>query len=198
MRQQRAEETRQKILAAAIINFSRTGYESASVADICAQAGVTKGAFYHHFPSKQSLFLEILEVWLTALDAMLGDAQKGATNVPQALEQMAGKTTLIIAESKELLPMFLEFWNQALRDPIVWEMTIAPYRRYNDFFTGLLRKGVQEGSIIPIDPEVTGRLIVSMALGLILQGMMDPSVPNWDKTMHDALITFFKAIEKGH
>jgi len=62
--QPRAEETRTRILNAAQLCFSRYGYDAASVADICKEAGVTKGAFYYHFETKQALFLELLNRWL--------------------------------------------------------------------------------------------------------------------------------------
>ncbi len=61
--QHRSEETITQIMAAAIHLFSNSGYEAASVADICARAEISKGAFYHHFPSKQTLFLAIVEQW---------------------------------------------------------------------------------------------------------------------------------------
>ncbi len=62
--QARSEETRTHILEAALRRFANHGYSAASVDEICAEAGVSKGAFYHHFPSKQALFLELLNEWL--------------------------------------------------------------------------------------------------------------------------------------
>ena len=67
--QQRSEETHAIILESAYQLFSRNGYEATSVADICQSAGVSKGALYHHFPTKQAIFLELMESWLTGLDA---------------------------------------------------------------------------------------------------------------------------------
>lgn len=58
--QTRSEETRARILQAALTLFARLGYEAASVEDICVEAGVSKGAFYHHFPTKQAVFLQLL------------------------------------------------------------------------------------------------------------------------------------------
>ncbi len=62
--QQRGEATRARILEAALDQFAAHGYEAASVDEICARAGVSKGAFYHHFESKQALFLALLNDWL--------------------------------------------------------------------------------------------------------------------------------------
>ena len=66
--QQRSMETRKRILDAAQSLFSQSGYDATGVAEICRAAGVSKGAFYHHFPSKQAIFLELLDGWLSRLD----------------------------------------------------------------------------------------------------------------------------------
>jgi AcrR family transcriptional regulator len=50
--QPRGEETRNRILDAALDSFAHFGYDATSVSQICRRADVTKGGFYHHFPSK--------------------------------------------------------------------------------------------------------------------------------------------------
>ncbi|MFD4659812.1 ScbR family autoregulator-binding transcription factor [Kitasatospora sp. NPDC058444] len=55
VRQERAEATRQTILDGAATVFDRLGFGEASLTDIAQQAGVTKGALYFHFKSKESL-----------------------------------------------------------------------------------------------------------------------------------------------
>lgn len=61
---------RQKLLAAAITLIRRNGYAATSVDDLCKAAGVTKGAFFHHFASKERLavaaaghFTDVAAVW---------------------------------------------------------------------------------------------------------------------------------------
>lgn len=54
-RQERAEQTRKTILAAAASRFDAVGFLGASLSDILAEAGVTKGALYFHFKSKEDL-----------------------------------------------------------------------------------------------------------------------------------------------
>ena len=185
--QRRGEETRAHILKAAEECFARRGYDATSVVDICDLAGVSKGAFYHHFSSKQTLFLELLERWLVGMDALLESARVDADTVPDGLLQMAGMVQPVFQEGRGRLPFFLEFWNKAARDPVVWQATIAPYRRYRDFFCKMIEAGIAEGTLRPVDPEATAQIIVSLAVGLVLQGVLDPGGADWGQVAHDGV-----------
>lgn len=57
LEQKRAQgqETEQKLIDAALTLMHREGYDAVSIRDICRQAGVTTGAFYHHFRSKEQM-----------------------------------------------------------------------------------------------------------------------------------------------
>ena len=89
--QTRSEETRARIVQSALKLFAGKGYEATGVAELCADAEVSKGAFYHHFPSKQAIFLELLQEWLQGLDREMGKAMSTASNVPEGLLAMAGE-----------------------------------------------------------------------------------------------------------
>jgi len=182
--QQRSEETRSKILTSAIKLFSNRGYNAASVDDICTEAGISKGAFYHHFKSKQDLFLALLDVWLQTIDNAI-EASKDKT-VPETFMQITEAFPYIFATANEGLPMFLEFWLQASRDEKIWQAGIKPYRRYHKYFTALIQKGVDEGSFVEVDPELTARMIISTAMGLLLQSLMDPKGAKWEKVARDS------------
>lgn len=61
MSQVRAQTTRNAVLAAAARVFERTGFAGSSIADILEESGVTKGALYFHFASKEALAAAIIE-----------------------------------------------------------------------------------------------------------------------------------------
>jgi AcrR family transcriptional regulator len=182
--QQRSEETQAQIIKSAIKLFSAHGYTAASVDMICKHAGISKGAFYHHFESKQALFLALLDGWLTTIDSSI-EASREKT-VPETFLQITEAYPYIIKTASQGLPMFLEFWLQASRDEKIWQASITPYRRYHKYFTALIKKGVEEGSFVEVDPEIASRLIVSTAMGLLLQSLLDPEGAKWEKVAKES------------
>ncbi len=61
MKSRQADQSRSTLLQAAFCEIHRKGYQAASIADILQDTGLTKGALYHHFPTKQSLGLAVIE-----------------------------------------------------------------------------------------------------------------------------------------
>jgi AcrR family transcriptional regulator len=192
--QQRSEETRARIIESAIKLFSIRGFNASRVDDICAEAGISKGAFYHHFESKQALFLALLDSWLQTIDKAI-KASKDKT-APETFMQMTEAFPYVFETAGEGLPMFFEFWLQASRDQKVWEASIAPYRRYHKYFTSLIKKGIEEGSFVEVDPELASRMIVSTAMGLFLQSLLDPKGAKWEKVARDSTALLLNSLLK--
>lgn len=185
--QQRSEETCTRILDAAAASFSRNGYDATGVAEICSVAGISKGAFYYHFPSKQALFIALLQRWLDELDSSIATLQAEASTVPEALTRMVEAFQAVLHTADGNLPMFMEFMSAAQRDPLVWEATVQPYRRYQLWFAMLIEKGVAEGSLRQMDPQIASQMLVSWAVGMLLQGTLDPQVTDWPTVMRESL-----------
>jgi len=179
--QQRSAETRTHIMDAALKLFSQSGYNATGVAEICIEAGVSKGAFYHHFPAKQAVFLELLENWLKRLDMELASAHENTQNTGQVFINMTSMIPGIFQSADQCLPMFLEFWAQASRDPAIWQVTIAPYRRYRDFFAGLIEQGIADGTFKPVEAKIAAYMVVSLAVGMLLQGLLDAQSADWQQ-----------------
>ena len=177
--QHRSEETRTRILETANQLFSQNGYDATGVAEICEAAGVSKGAFYHHFPTKQGLFMTLMENWLSSLDGGFKLMLQQTENIPQALLQMADLVGSVFVSADVRLPIFLEFWTRANRDPVIWQATIEPYRRYQAYFSTLVQEGIAEGSLEPVDAALASRALVYQAMGMLMHALFDPEGVDW-------------------
>ncbi|MBV6397521.1 MAG: hypothetical protein HFACDABA_03135 [Anaerolineales bacterium] len=193
--QQRSEETKARILEAAVKQFSVHGFNKASVDSICEQAGISKGAFYHHFKTKQDVFLALLDGWLQTFDQAI-EASKDRP-VPETFQMMTEYFPYIFQSASDNLPMFLEFLQQASRDETVWQASIAPYRRYHKHFASLIKKGIAEGSFVDVNPDLAARLIVSAAMGLLLQSLLDPQGAKWEKVARETVQLMMTSLVKA-
>lgn len=79
-----AKSGREKIVAAAIDQFRRNGFVATTVDEICAAAGVTKGAFFHHFESKEALAQACLQAWDCQMSGMVAGAPSQSLTDPVA------------------------------------------------------------------------------------------------------------------
>jgi AcrR family transcriptional regulator len=145
---------------------------------------MSKGAFYHHFQSKQAVFIELLDRWLDRLDAQLAAIRAEATSVPESFSRMTEVIAYILDDAGGQLPIFIEFLNQARREPAVWEATIAPYRRYRAYFAQMIAEGIAEGSLQEVDPDLAAGVLVSLAVGVLLQSLLDPTGADWGRVAH--------------
>ncbi|QLL06552.1 TetR/AcrR family transcriptional regulator [Mycobacterium vicinigordonae] len=99
-RQVRSEVTRRKILDAAIDVFSEVGYAAAGWGTIIERTGMTKGALYHHFDSKEALASDIIDEGSAILLAAFGNVCGSAS---PALENMIHGTfavTYVVSSDK--------------------------------------------------------------------------------------------------
>ncbi len=192
--QKRSQQTRTNLLAAALKQFAVHGYDATSVDDICAAAQVSKGAFYHHFESKHALFLCLLDTWIQAIRDNLAQLQR--PTVPETMLTITEVIPGILASARDQLPMFLEFWLQANRDEKVWQATIEPYQQFRAYFAGLVAQGIQEGSLRDVDARVAGEIILSMAVGLLLQALLEPEGADWKQTAAQGMEILMKGLAR--
>jgi len=116
-RRDRVDRTRADLLAAAGRVFAAQGYEGASVGDVAADAGYTKGAVYAHFGSKSELFLALAREQVLCADpvshaAALADDGAAPPDLARAVSQQLGQS---VADPSLLLA--LEVLAYAVRHP---------------------------------------------------------------------------------
>jgi AcrR family transcriptional regulator len=190
----KSEATRERILKAAEECFARYGYDGTGVAEICETAAVSKGALYHHFPSKQSIFVHLFEIWMRSFMNDMERIRDRAPSVPAALRSMARMTSVVFSTAAGRLPLFFEFLTKAAREPDIWQATTAPYHDFRRFFADLIRRGIREGSLAQTDPDQMGQVIVSFGAGLVMQGVFDPGGGDWVRVALQGMDLLMKGV----
>jgi TetR/AcrR family transcriptional repressor of nem operon len=92
-----------KILDAALSVIRSKGYSATTVDDLCAAAGVTKGAFFHHFESKEELAVSAARHWSSVTDALFESApyQRHADPLDRVLGYVDFRKSLLQGKSAE-------------------------------------------------------------------------------------------------
>lgn len=195
MREER--RTREKIIESAVDCFSKKGYDATSVEDICRVAGISKGGFFHYFPTKQSLFLEILNVWLEDLNKKMEDIYKSTLDIDAKLLELSTILIDIITTGKTEISLTFEFWNRALRDREILEKIVAMFESYRTYFSLLVEEEIKRGNIGSCNPEAVSYTIVSFAIGLLIQRLFSLEEKRWGEITKNGLELIIKGLKSN-
>jgi len=166
----KGEETKKKIIEGAEILFTENGYDSTTVQNICNKAEISKGAFFYHFPTKEFLFLEILDKYLSELDKRMNEIEKKSKNTLRAMEEMVIILEEIFITSEGKFTIFLEFLRKASKETEIMKKISYQFQKYKKYVYEMIEKGKREGNIKKeIDSEFISQLIISLAIGMILK-----------------------------
>ena len=177
----RSKATKSSILKAAVGCFQKSGYYATDIDDICRKANLTKGAFYYHFTIKQDLLLELLDQWANkvAEQLELDDIEIESRDVLEIISSIPEKFRPVFEEADRQLPIFLDLYIKSISDPELKKVVIKSYKGFLYFFTDLIKKGISNGSIKKVNAEDTSKILFTLAVGWLIQGLIDPEGDDW-------------------
>ncbi|MFZ5856533.1 MAG: TetR/AcrR family transcriptional regulator [Chloroflexota bacterium] len=170
------QETRNRILEAAVSVFASKGYHDTKVDDIVAESNTSKGSFYFYFPSKQDIFLALVDTFADLLESRLMERVRaetsGVARVDLALRvcletfgQYRGLAKIALVQATGLGHVFEE-----------------KRRAVNDRFIAFIKKNldeaIAEGGIPPLDTDVAACAWIGALNEIVLRwvytGQPDP------------------------
>jgi AcrR family transcriptional regulator len=162
--QERSERTRDQILTTAAREFAQGGYAGTSLNAIVRASGLTKGAFYHHFASKQELALATFRHEQLRLLEAIAPAAEGRPDAVSALRATFRERARVLRDdpsTRAVLTLGAEF--RANPDPIFAEQQEAAF----DVLEALLQRGQEEGSVrSDIDTRQGAELLFAAVVGM--------------------------------
>jgi len=160
-----SQETRDRILEAAVKVFASKGYHDAKVDDIVSESKTSKGSFYFYFPSKQDIFLALSDTFADLLENRLTEAMTGKAHGLEQMDAALQSALGLFSQYRGLAKVALV---QAVGLGAVFE---ERRRALNDRLTRLvqerLAQAVADGSIPSQQTEIAARAWVG-ALGEVV------------------------------
>lgn len=169
-----SEKKRSAIRKAAFRCFRDAGFHATTIDIICLEAGISKGAFYWYYSSKQEIFIDILSEWSRdVVDELYQQFQ-------EALQQEDYVTSITEAVTREThrgrstIPLLIEFSAQGLREPEIRTALSQFYRRIR-YAIGEMLRPVLGKRLTESELEAVAATIFGAYSGLMIQELCDPN-----------------------
>jgi len=188
---------RDQIITAGLACFARTGYHAATMADVAAQAGVSKGTPYLYFESKQALFIVLHEQWdcrtADRVNAEVAALPEAARRSPRRiLRAVAAAVVGHVLEAPETCRVLMEARALAAYEPAIAAAVRAADARIHEQLEGLIAAGVAAGEWPEgTDPALAARLFTACLYGLMAQWHLAPGSVSWDAAARAVVLAAF-------
>ncbi len=170
-----SDQRKAQILDAAMQVFARRGFHKARMDDIAREAGLSKGALYWYFRSKDAIIEALVEKFfqweMRGLERLAAD---DARPVPERLRALAHNVAESLAFWGQALPLLHEFYALATRPGPVRNALQRYYGRYRTALSHMLAEGVRRGELRPLDADLIATTMIAQLEGLMLLWAVAP------------------------
>jgi AcrR family transcriptional regulator len=178
------EATRERVLDAAAGVFAAKGFAAASLDDVAAAAGLTKGAIYSSFRGKDALILALMEQRIVARTrAAAGAFEAGGPG--DGVEGVGARLFEAIHADAEWQRLFIEYWAHAMREPELRSRLARRRRELRSVIARAVERAATEhGLDLAMAPDQAAVVILALSNGLAIEGLLDPEAVPADLLGH--------------
>ncbi len=168
-------QTRARLLKAAGTVFAERGYDGASLDDVAVAAGLTKGAVYSSFASKEELFYALMRDRIRERLELVTKAVERQETVRDIARDAGGALAELISSQAEWHLLFIEFWARAVRDPELRDEFARERRSARGVIASLLQEQAADANIeLPAPAEQLAVAVLALANGIAIEQLADP------------------------
>jgi TetR/AcrR family transcriptional regulator, transcriptional repressor of aconitase len=172
------QSRRRQIMDAAIRCFAREGFHRTTMQDIVRETGLSAGAIYRYFKSKEDIVAAIATEHHAAEAAAFAEVST-FDDVGAALRRLADVSLGRLADpaEQEWRRVTVQVWGEALRDERVMGIVRGGIDEPVAILAALMRRGQRDGTLPEdLDPDGAARVCASIFQGLVLQQAWDPKL----------------------
>ena len=170
----------QQILEAAMAVFARLGFHNARMDDIVTESGLSKGALYWYFKSKDDIIQAILDNIFERELAHLRSLQTASGPASQRLLEFTHRAVQDLKKMIRLMPITYEFYALAFRQKAVRQAIQGYFRSYLNILVPLIQQGVDQGEFRPVDAQAAAIAVGALLEGAILLWVIDPETIDFE------------------
>lgn len=168
----RRTDRKAAILDAAERCFARSGFHGASMAEICAEAGMSPGNLYRYFPSKEAIIEGLCERDLAGAEQGFA-ALATAPDLWEAFRSLA--RLHLVDEPRESCAIWVEILSEVTRNPQIAALRVRSDRFISEKIRGALEMARERGQTAPhADIERAAQFLITFGDGLMLRRARDP------------------------
>jgi AcrR family transcriptional regulator len=168
-----AVPSRDRLLEAAARVFAERGYERASVDEIAAEAGLSKGTLYWNFKSKDELFFALMDEHLVRRMQEIFGVAESLPGDEDMSARASSWLTEVLDDERRMVLLAYEYWARAARDPELGEVYADRHLAHRDSLARALDARAKElGSpplALPSEEVATAYMALGHGLALLRQ-----------------------------
>ncbi len=163
---------RRQILDAAARCFSRNGFHATSMQDVLAEAGLSAGAVYRYFPSKEALIREIASDTINCLVDSVVAVVRADPPLP-LLDALAAILKITESRLDSHFRLALQAWGEALRNPQLAACIAERHQQLRMLCVEIAQLARDRGELpADSDPEQAGVVLFSIVIGFMVQNLL--------------------------
>jgi AcrR family transcriptional regulator len=189
------QQRKKQILDAAERVFSERGFDKARMDDIVKESGLSKGALYWYYKSKDAIIRALLDrVFISEMREAeeLVETEGSASDRLQVFVEFAVRE---YRRFEKLLPLAYEFIALAYRSKAVRETVVGYFDHYAKLLTVVIQQGIDRGEFRACDPEATAVALIGMYEGIALLWFLDPTKVDWELMAEQPLNIFLAGLQ---
>ena len=169
------DERKQQIIDAATAVFSQKGFHQASMADIVAATGLSKGGVYWHFENKEAIITAVLDQFF---QSEIEDATEYLRADQPASQKMAQMINVMVRDTEALLGHYRNIWLElyavAAREGLFRERLLQYMNQFVDLYQALIQEGIDNGEFRRVPAREMAVMTIAQFEGLILLWAIQP------------------------
>jgi AcrR family transcriptional regulator len=170
---------RNQFTAAARDLAVESGFRTLTIDDVCARAGLSKGAFYVHFHSKRELLHAMLDQEIAQVDELLD--RLAVSDLPE-LEKVRAFVRTMVQRARDPAEVALrtELWSQVGVDEELRARIAESVRSRRVRLAGFATAGAESGKLVEVPANAFGAVLVALVDGLLVHHAVDPTGFRWE------------------